>query len=75
MFVRIVIATWLRLVDLVLKGDSASGIFTHMMRKEEDFAVIRGSTFEEDKNEEYCYLMLSDIILHMEMGRYVDLVM
>lgn len=56
--------------NMVLQGDSASSILQHMLQQEEEFAVIHGSTYKDDKNEEYCYLMLSDIILHMEMGRY-----
>lgn len=40
-----------------------------MLQHDDNFVVIRGSTYEDDKNEEYCYLMLSDIILFMEMGR------
>ncbi|KAI5073486.1 hypothetical protein GOP47_0011499 [Adiantum capillus-veneris] len=56
---------------LITKGDSASNILQHILEEDEDFVVIRGSTYQDDKNEEYCYLMLSDIILYMEMGRHV----
>ncbi|KAH7446603.1 hypothetical protein KP509_01G064300 [Ceratopteris richardii] len=56
---------------LITKGDSASNILEHMLQEDENFVVIRGSTYQDDKTEEYCYLMLSDIILYMEMGRHI----
>ncbi|MCO5584286.1 hypothetical protein L7F22_038210 [Adiantum nelumboides] len=56
---------------LITKGDSASNILQHVLQEDDNFVVIRGSTYQDDKNEEYCYLMLSDIILYMEMGRHV----
>ncbi|KAI5056536.1 hypothetical protein GOP47_0028354 [Adiantum capillus-veneris] len=56
---------------LITKGDSASSIIQHMLQQDDEFAIIRGSTYKDDKNEEYCYLLLGEIILHMEMGRCI----
>ncbi|MCO5600108.1 hypothetical protein L7F22_054216 [Adiantum nelumboides] len=56
---------------LITKGDSASSILQHMMQQDDEFAIIQGSSYKDDKNEEYCYLLLGEIILHMEMGRHI----
>lgn len=56
---------------LITKGDSAVGILEHALHKNEDFAVIHGSNYKDDKSEDYSYLMLSEIILHMEVGRCI----
>ncbi|KAH7279889.1 hypothetical protein KP509_37G042500 [Ceratopteris richardii] len=56
---------------LITKGGSASSILKHMLEQDEDFTVIQGSTYKDDKSEEYCHLLLGEIILHMEMGRRI----
>ncbi|MCO5548643.1 hypothetical protein L7F22_002102 [Adiantum nelumboides] len=56
---------------LITKGDSASSILQHMMQQDDEFAIIQGSSYKDDKNEEHCYLLLGEIILHMEMGRHI----
>jgi hypothetical protein len=33
--------------------------------------MIFGSSFKDDCSDDYAYMMLSNIILHMEAGRYI----
>jgi hypothetical protein len=53
------------------QGDSAIGILEHKQRHDENFVMIFGSSFKDDCSDDYAYMMLSNIILHMEAGRYI----
>jgi hypothetical protein len=54
-----------------IQGDSAVGILEHKQRHDENFVMIFGSSFKDDCSDDYAYMMLSSIILHMEAGRYI----
>jgi len=52
------------------QGDSAIGI---VEKFQENVIIIHGSKFKDDSSDDYSYLLLSSIILHMEAGRCVNL--
>ena len=49
------------------QGDSAVGILEKFQK---NVIIIHGSKFKDDCSDDYSYLLLSIIILHMEAGRY-----
>lgn len=51
------------------QGDSAIGIVEKFQK---NVIVIHGSKFKDDCSDDYSYLLLSIIILHMEAGRCVS---
>lgn len=55
----------------ITQGDSAIGILENTPGFRENVVVIHGSKYKDDCGDDYSYLMLSNIILHMEAGQYV----
>ena len=63
----------------MFQGESAIGIIESMLKKEErkkkederkeELIIVHGSKYKDDCSDDYAYLMLSNIILHMEHGR------
>lgn len=53
-------------VVLVIQGESAIGL---VEKFQENVVVIHGSKYKDDCSDDYQYLLLSIIILHMEAGR------
>jgi len=60
----------INLLLCVDQGDSAIGII--LEKFQENVVIIHGSKFKDDCSDDYSYLLLSIIILHMEAGRYED---
>ncbi|KAG0610191.1 hypothetical protein M758_7G045200 [Ceratodon purpureus] len=57
---------------LISTGESAIGIVESMLPREQ-FIIVHGSKYKDDCSDDYAYLMLSNIILHMEAGRHIVL--
>jgi hypothetical protein len=60
--------TLLTLMTDMFQGESAIGIVDSMLHREK-LIIVHGSKYKDDCNDDYAYLMLSNIILHMEDGR------
>nr|XP_024402110.1 uncharacterized protein LOC112295119 isoform X3 [Physcomitrium patens] len=58
---------------LIGNGESCIGIIETMLPLKEKLIIIQGSKFKNDYNDDYAYMMLSNIILHMEHGRHIVL--
>jgi len=56
-------------IAVVNQGDSAIGILEKFQK---NVIIIHGSKFKDDCSDDYSYLLLSIIILHMEAGRCVS---
>lgn len=53
----------------VPQGESGVGIIENMLPRKEKLIIVHGSKYKDDCSDDYAYLILSNIILHMEHGR------